>query len=101
MDGEQQGKNVPNEASPAKFTKGPCEALRETNPITYRMLHEAAAGMGLCDDFFAISGIDPHAAVKCNCSWDYGHEPTCDIVAAHELLTKIQAAIAKVEGREA
>lgn len=59
-------------------------------PITYRDLHEEAAGMGLCDDFFKVSNINPDDPVKCNCKWDAGHEPTCDIVAAHALLAKRQ-----------
>lgn len=59
-------------------------------PITYRDLHEEAAGMGLCDDFFKVSNIKPDAPVECNCKWDGGHEPTCDIVAAHALLAKRQ-----------
>ena len=58
----------------------------EPTPITYRMLHEHAAGMALSAEFFEISGIDPDAPVVCNCNWDGGHEPTCDIVAANELL---------------
>lgn len=60
----------------------------EPLPITYRMLHEDAAGMGLCDEFFAVSGIDPDAVVKCSCHFDAGHEPHCDIVAARELRVK-------------
>lgn len=61
-----------------------------SNPITYRMLHEDAAGMGLCDEFFTISGIDPNAPVKCNCYWDAGHEPHCDIVSANELRRRLE-----------
>jgi hypothetical protein len=49
------------------------------------MLHEHAAGMGLCPEFFEISGIDPDAPVTCNCNFDEGHEPNCHIVAAHFL----------------
>ena len=64
--------------------------MSAANPITYRMLHEEAAGMGLCAEFFAQSGIDPDASVACNCKFDEGHEATCDIVAAHELLKKMQ-----------
>lgn len=60
----------------------------EPNPITYRMLYEDAAGMGLCDEFFTISGINPDAPVRCNCKFDEGHEAACDIVAAHELRRK-------------
>lgn len=63
-------------------------SIVEPNPITYRMLHEDAAGMGLCPEFFEISGIDPEAPVVCNCKWDAGHEPTCDIVAAMKLRRK-------------
>lgn len=33
-------------------------------PITYRDLHEEAAGMGLCDEFFKASNINPHALVR-------------------------------------
>jgi hypothetical protein len=66
-----------------RLSRGPVEP----NPITYRMLHEDAAGMGLAEEFFTVSGINPDAAVKCNCNFDEGHEPACDIVAAHELRT--------------
>jgi hypothetical protein len=58
----------------------------EPTPVTYRMLHEDAAGMGLCDEFFEINHIDPDAIVTCNCNWDAGHEATCDMVAANRLL---------------
>lgn len=61
----------------------------EPNPITYRMLHEEAAGMGLCPEFFTISGINPDAPVTCNCNFEEGHEPTCDMVAAFELRKKM------------
>jgi hypothetical protein len=57
----------------------------EPNPITYRMLHEHVAGMGLCPEFFTVSGINPDAAVVCNCAFNEGHEPSCDIVAAMNL----------------
>jgi hypothetical protein len=57
-------------------------------PITYRDLHEEAAGMGLEARFFTISGIDPDAAVKCNCAFDAGHESHCDIVLANEILRR-------------
>jgi hypothetical protein len=57
--------------------------MNEPTPITYRMLHDHAAGMGLSAEFF---GIDPDAPVVCNCNWDEGHEPSCDIVAANRLL---------------
>lgn len=43
-------------------------------PITYRMLGRVAA--------------NPDAPVKCNCVFDEGHEPTCDIVAAHNFHEK-------------
>lgn len=56
------------------------------NPITNRMLHEHAAGMGICNEFFIINGIDPDAEVKCNCKWDAGHEAHCAIVQAHEMI---------------
>ena len=59
--------------------------IEDPNPITYRMLHEEAAGMGLCAEFFRISGIDPDAPVRCNCDFDEGHEAGCDLVAAHDL----------------
>ena len=59
--------------------------MPEPNPITYRMLHEEAAGMGLCAEFFQISGINPDAPVVCNCKFDQGHEPTCDLVSANDL----------------
>ena len=62
--------------------------IQEGCPITYRELHEEAAGMGLSDEFFKVSNINPDAPVKCNCKFDGGHEPTCDIVTAHELLEK-------------
>lgn len=55
------------------------------SPVTYRMLHEDAAGMGLAGEFFTVSGINPDASVKCNCKWDEGHEEHCDLVAANEL----------------
>lgn len=62
---------------------------QQQSPVTERMLHEDAAGMGLDDLFFAISGINPDAPVKCTCKWDdEGHEPHCDIVAANKLLFK-------------
>jgi hypothetical protein len=61
-------------------------------PVTYRELHEDAAGMGLDDSFFTISKIDPNAAVKCNCDWDEGHEGHCDIVAANRILMSRQNA---------
>ena len=64
--------------------------LVDPNPITYRMLHEDAAGMGLCTEFFTVSGIDPDAAVTCNCTiFDMGHEATCDLVAAHDLRARL------------
>src|SRR4051812_21639399 len=63
--------------------------MTEPSPITYRMLHEDAAGMGLAPEFFVISGINPDAPVVCNCQWDEGHQATCDIVAAHTLRNKL------------
>lgn len=63
----------------------------EPNPITYRMLHEEAAGMPLCLEFFTISGINPDAPVTCNCNFDEGHEASCDIVAVWELRKKLNA----------
>lgn len=57
----------------------------EPNPITYRMLHEHAAEMGLCAEFFSINGIDPDAPVECNCNFDEGHEPGCYLVHANFL----------------
>ena len=32
--------------------------------MTNREAHEKAAGMGLCNEFFAVSGIDPDAEYK-------------------------------------
>jgi hypothetical protein len=58
--------------------------------VTYRELHEDAAGMGIDDSFFAVSKIDPNAAVKCNCDWDEGHHANCDIVAANRILMSRQ-----------
>jgi len=66
--------------------------VNEPTPITYRMLHEDAAGMGLCGEFFAVSGIDPDAIVSCNCNWDSGHEMRCDIVAANALQSRLRGA---------
>lgn len=62
--------------------------MNEPNPITYRMLHEDVAGMGLCDEFFRVSGIDPDAVVTCNCEFNNGHELCCDMVAVAELRRK-------------
>jgi hypothetical protein len=62
----------------------------DPRPVTYRMLHEDAAGMGLSDEFFAVSGIDPDAPVKCNCNFDAGHESQCHLVAAHELRIRLR-----------
>ena len=61
----------------------------EPTPITYRMLHEDAAGMPLSQGFFLLSGIDPDAPVKCNCAFDVGHQAWCDIVEAHKLRMKM------------
>ena len=61
-----------------------------SNPITYRMLHEDVAGMGLCDEFFSLAKIDPDAKVKCNCVWNDGHEATCNLVAANELRRRLK-----------
>ena len=58
--------------------------------VTYRELHEDAAGMGFDAAFFAVSKIDPDAAVKCNCDWDEGHHANCDIVAANRILMQRQ-----------
>lgn len=60
------------------------------SPVTYRELHEEAAGMGLDGSFFAVSQIDPNAPVKCNCNWNDGHEEHCDIVAANRILMSRQ-----------
>lgn len=65
-------------------------SLVEPSPITYRMLHEDAAGMGLCIEFFSVSGINPDAPVICNCDWDEGHQPSCDLVAANELRRRMR-----------
>lgn len=61
------------------------------NQITYRDLHEDAAGYRISDEFFTRSGINPAAVVVCNCKWDGGHQAICDIVAAHALLLKRRA----------
>jgi hypothetical protein len=61
-------------------------------PVTYRELHEDAAGMGLDESFFAVSKIDPNVAVKCNCDWDEGHHANCDMVAANRILMQRQNA---------
>lgn len=38
------------------------KAVREqSTQQTNRQAHEEAAGMGLCDEFFVVSGIDPDA----------------------------------------
>lgn len=58
----------------------------EPNPITYRMLHNAAAGYTLSEEFFTTNNIDPNAIVKCNCNFYEGHENWCDIVSAHNLI---------------
>ena len=60
-------------------------------PINYRMIHEYAAGMGLDDGFFVRSGIDPDAAVVCNCDFHEGHESHCDIVLANKMIAEEQA----------
>ncbi len=59
------------------------------NLITYRILHEHFAGMGLCDQFFTINKINPDEIVKCNCNFDEGHEPNCDIVTANQILMSL------------
>jgi hypothetical protein len=59
--------------------------MNDPAPITYRQLHEHAAGMGLCDEFFTTSGIDPDAPVTCSCSFNTGHEPWCDLVYAQHV----------------
>lgn len=74
-------------------------SLKDPNPITYRMLHDDAAGMDLCPEFFAISNIDPDATVTCNCNWDAGHEPHCNIVAAIELRRRWDSGDKKGEKR--
>lgn len=65
----------------------------DPNPITYRMLHEYAAGMGLCAEFFTVSGID-------NCNFDEGHEAHCDIVTAYEIRRQRRAPETAPEGPE-
>lgn len=60
--------------------------MNEPNPVTYRELHEYCAGYGLEHTFFEISGIDPEAPVRCNCKFDSGHEPHCDIVLANRIM---------------
>lgn len=56
--------------------------------LTYRDLHEEAAGMGLDISFFKVSGIDPDAPVKCNCNAANGHGEACDLVFALLIETK-------------
>ncbi len=58
----------------------------EPNPVRYREMHEHAAGIGLDEPFFSISKIDPNAVVKCNCAFDEGHQPHCDIVYANKVM---------------
>lgn len=60
--------------------------MSAASPVTYRDLHEEAAGMGLCDEFFRVSKIDPNATVRCNCNWDEGHEAHCDMVLANKII---------------
>lgn len=72
----------------------------DPNPITYRTLHEEAAGMGLCEEFFKISGIEPDTPVRCNCKFDAGHESHCDLVAAHELRKQRQPSVPERSGTE-
>ena len=48
--------------------------LPDPNPVTYRQLYGVP------------NGIDLDAAVTCSCVFDAGHEATCDIVRAHDLL---------------
>ena len=38
--------------------------------MTNKEVHEEAAGMGLCDEFFTINGIDPDAEFE-----DYQQKP--------------------------
>lgn len=71
----------------------------ETNPVTYRMLHEDAAGQGLCAEFFAVSDINPDAVVRCNCNWSGRHESTCDIVAANRILSGKEQTYRHTEGK--
>ncbi len=59
--------------------------------MTNRVLHEAADGMGLMDEYFAQLGLNPDAEVVCNCKWDGGHESNCDIVAANALRRSLAA----------
>lgn len=63
--------------------------IKDPRPITYRMLHEDAAGMGLCNEFFTTSSIIPDAPVTCSCAFDMGHQADCDIVAAHSLRMRL------------
>lgn len=50
-------------------------------PITYRILFNGDASK------YPL-GVHADDSVVCNCKWDGGHEPTCDLVLAHELLAK-------------
>jgi len=54
------------------------QAMIEPTPVTYKMIGKDAP--------------DPNAAVVCNCKWDEGHEESCDIVKAHDLLMNRGAA---------
>jgi hypothetical protein len=58
----------------------------EPNPITYRMIGK-------------LDVPDPDAVVVCNCRWDEGHEPTCDIVEANRII--LGRAYKKLERRMA
>lgn len=60
-------------------------------PVSYRMLHEDAAGMPLDEMFFKIAGVSPDAPVECNCEFNQGHESHCLIAQAHELLAKMNS----------
>lgn len=61
--------------------------LKESQPITYGMLSKTELSR---KDFQRICNFNPDEPVKCNCKWDGGHEAHCDIVAAHELISKLK-----------
>jgi hypothetical protein len=58
------------------------------SPVTYGMISKSYEDAGLDDPFMERSNITPNMRVKCNCKFYMGHEPTCDIVVAHDLLKK-------------
>ncbi len=79
--------------SPKTASRPSDAAACSAGAVTYRELHEEAAGMGLNGSFFAVSKIDPNAPVKCNCAWNEGHGEHCDIVAANRILIQRKNAL--------